>query len=109
MRLRILSDDEIVALYGLPRFTQEERDEYFTLSDVEKATMERLHSSKSRLFFVLQLGYFKARTMFYVFDLHEVPEDAVYVKEKYFPGLDDGDSGIAKGTRLKQQRLILAL
>jgi hypothetical protein len=31
-RLVILSQDEADALYSLPRFTQEERDEYFTLS-----------------------------------------------------------------------------
>ena len=31
-RLRILRDDEIDALYGRPRFTPEEREEYFALS-----------------------------------------------------------------------------
>jgi hypothetical protein len=31
-RLIILSRDEIEALYGLPRFTQEERGEYFSLT-----------------------------------------------------------------------------
>ena len=36
MRLRILSDDEMDALYGRPRFTQEERNEYFTLSAQER-------------------------------------------------------------------------
>lgn len=59
-RLRILGDDEIDILYGRPRFTQEERMEYFTLSREEKAILEQLHSIKSRLHFVLQLGYFKA-------------------------------------------------
>ena len=63
MRLRILSDDEIDALYGRPRFTQEERNEYFTLSAQERATLGQLHSLKSRVFFILQLGYFKARRM----------------------------------------------
>jgi Domain of unknown function (DUF4158) len=56
MRLRILSDDEIDALYGRPRFTQEERNEYFTLSAQERATLGQLHSLKSRVFFILQLG-----------------------------------------------------
>jgi hypothetical protein len=31
-RLIILGNAEIDAVYGRPRFTQEERDEYFTLS-----------------------------------------------------------------------------
>ena len=43
-RLRILGDDEIDILYGRPRFTHEERMEYFTLLREEKAVLEQLHS-----------------------------------------------------------------
>jgi len=38
-RLRILGDDEIEALYGRPRFTDDERREYFSLSATEKAIL----------------------------------------------------------------------
>ena len=58
MRLRILNEEDIDSLYGLPRFTQEARVEYFALSDSEKTALEQFHSLKSKLFFVLQLGYF---------------------------------------------------
>jgi TnpA family transposase len=109
MRLRILSDDEIDALYGRPRFTQEERTEYFTLSAQERATLGQLHSLKSRVFFILQLGYFKARRMFFVFGLRDVVEDVAHIRERYFPDFNDADPEIAKGTRLKQQQLILGL
>jgi hypothetical protein len=109
MRLRILSDDETDALYGRLPFTQEERHEYFTLSPQERVALEHLHSLKSKLFFILQLGYFKARRMFFVFGLKDVEEDAAYVRDKYFPAFDDADPEIAEGTRLKQQRLILDL
>ena len=66
MRLRILSDDDIEGLYGRPRFTQEERNEFFALPAQEKAALEQLHSLKSKAFFILQLGYFKARHMFFI-------------------------------------------
>jgi hypothetical protein len=36
-------------------------------------------------------------------------EDAAYHVETRFPGFEDRDATIAKGTRLKQQRLILEL
>jgi hypothetical protein len=108
-RLVILGQEEMDALYGRPRFTQEERDEYFTLSAQEKAALGQLHSLKSKVFFVLQLGYFKARRMFFVFGLKDAEEDTTYVREKYFPTFDDADPEIAEGTRLKQQRLILGL
>jgi TnpA family transposase len=108
-RLRILGDDEIEALYGRPRFTDDERREYFALSATEKALLEQFHSTPSRLYCLLQLGYFKARSRFFVFDLHEVMEDVRYIQEQYFPGFQGTDVHITKVTRLRQQRFILAL
>ncbi len=58
-RLKILGDDEIDALYGRLRFTYEERVQYFSLSLAEKTALDELHSTKSKIFFLLQLGYFK--------------------------------------------------
>jgi hypothetical protein len=33
---------------------------------------------------VLQLGYFKAKCLFFTFDLHEVETDLQYVLEQHF-------------------------
>src|SRR5205823_6106393 len=84
-RLRILGDDEIEVLYGRPRFTQQEQVEYFSLLPTEKAVLEQFHSIKSKIFFILQLGYFKARHLFFIFALREVEEDANCVRQEYFP------------------------
>jgi TnpA family transposase len=108
-RLRILGDDEIQAIYGIPRFTPEERLEYFSLSSTELASFSELHSIKSQIYYIIQLGYFKARQMFFVFDLQEVLEDARYIIEQYFPNFQFTDFEITKVTRLRQQRLILKL
>ena len=108
-RLRILGDDEIQALYGRPHFTDDERLEYFALSPTEKAVLEQLHSVKSRIYFILQLGYFKSHHMFFVFDLPEVGEDARYVQAQYCPDFQLDDLDITKVTRLRQQGLILDL
>jgi hypothetical protein len=108
-RLHILSDDEREALYGKPHFTPEERLEYFTLSPVEKAALEPFHSLKSRIYCILQLGYFKARQMFFVFSPPEVAEDVRYIQERYFPHVPYPGLAMTKVTRLKQQRVILAL
>ena len=93
-RLSILGEDEIEVLYGRPRFAPEERIEYFSLSPREKAALDQLHSIKSRVGFILQLGYFKARVLFFTFDLGEVEEDAQYVRKHYFP--DATLTGIVK-------------
>ena len=109
MRLRILSDDEIDMLYGRPCFTEEEREEYFALSAEENAALAQLHSIKSRMFFILQLGYFKAQRMFFTFSLRDAEEDAAHIRQKYFLSIDIADAEIAEGTRLKHQKLILNL
>jgi hypothetical protein len=91
-RLRILGDDEIAALYEHPRFTDEERMEYFSLAPAEKAMLEQFHSIKSRLYCILQLGYFKARHLFFAIELQEVMEDAGYIQQRYFPDLQRAHS-----------------
>ena len=84
-RLRILSQTEIETLYGLPRFTQDEQTEYFTLSPAEKELLRDLRSEHTQCYFILQLGYFKAKQMFFTFDFHEVKDDVQYILEQYFP------------------------
>jgi hypothetical protein len=95
------------ALYGYPRFTDGERLEYFALLPTEKAALEPLHSIKSRIYFILPLGYGKSHHMFFVFDLPDVEEDAWYVRGHYFPDVQLGDLATTKVTRLRQQRVIL--
>ena len=108
-RLRILGDEEIDALYGRPRFTPDERQEYFAFSPPELTALAQFPSHPSRLYAMLQLGYFKARQQFFLFNLQEVTEDIRYVQERYFPPARFHAVEIAKGPRLKHQRLILAL
>lgn len=107
--LRILSDDEIKSIYSLPCFTPEERNEYFCLTPTETSVLEQLRSVKSKVCFILQLGYFKAKRMFFIFSLAEVQEDAQYTMDRYFPDFSLVDLNISKITRLDQHRLILEL
>ncbi len=108
-RLRILDEDEIEALYARPHFTEEERIEYFSLSLTEMAALEQLHSIKARIYFILQLGYVKARQLFFSFSLEKVEDDVRFIRARYFSDILLTDLEITKVTRLKQQRLILEL
>jgi len=107
--LKILSPAEIEALYGLPRFSQDEREQYFGLMPAERAALEGLGSQRSRLYCVLQMGYFKARYRFFKFRIGEVEADANYVQTLYFPDLKLTDFTVSKETRLKHHDLILTL
>lgn len=109
-RLRILGADEIEAIYGRPRLTPDEQGEYFSLSQPERELLQELRSIKSQVYFVLQLGYFKSKHQFFVFDLREVEEDVQYILEQHFNHRHLPDlRSIDKDTRLKQQRFILKL
>ena len=108
-RLKILEADEIETVYGLPVFDDEDRAFYFTLTPPEKATLSQLHGMKSSVCYILQVGYFKARRQFFLFNLQQVMADAQYVQRRYFPDYDLDDLDITKVTRLKQQGLILEL
>ena len=109
-RLSILSSEELADIYDLPVFDAEERDVYFTLSSQEARCLQDLHTLKSRVIFCLQLGYFKAKQLFFSFDLAEVAEDLQHILDRYFVGqVLSNTKPLNKRTRLKQQRLILDL
>ena len=109
-RLTILGDNEIQAFYGLPHFTPEERIQYFALSQTEKDLLAELRSVRSKTCFILQLGYFKAKHLFFSFDFTEVCEDVGYILGQYFPDVKiDNLRAVDKRTRRNQRRLILEL
>ncbi|HDR7494943.1 Tn3 family transposase [Bacillus cereus] len=109
-RLKILSDDEIHRLYSRPIFTHQERVQYFTLSHVEKEVLHTLRSIKSKVYFILQLGYFKSKQLFFQFKLSEVKEDIQYILKIYFKNESFGDfESIDKKTRSTHKKLILKI
>jgi hypothetical protein len=74
-RITILEDAEIEELYGRPRFTHDERIHYFALTPEERAAANGHYSLASRVLFILQAGYFKAKTLFFSFEIDEVADD----------------------------------
>lgn len=67
-RLAILSAHEIHELYGLPSFTDEERCIYFDLSPAEHDAVDAAHTAAAAVHLVLQLGYFKAKHQFFLYE-----------------------------------------
>ena len=109
-RLKILTADEIDALYGRPTFTLDERRYYFALSQPEQEALQEFRTVKAQVMFIWQLGYFKAQHVFVPCELTETHEDLAYILASYFPTTPLGDRRpLNKRTRLKQHHLILAL
>ncbi len=80
-RLHIISATEVAAMYGLPGFTSEDQARFFSLSARERAVLPQFHTYSSRIFFILQLGYFKAVRQFFVFKPGEVVQDVTWIQQ----------------------------
>jgi hypothetical protein len=108
-RLSILTDAEIEDLYGLPRFTEDDRRLYFDLSpDEQKAAAT--YTPAIAAHFVLQLGFCKARQLFIVYEEEDVRDDLNHIVKRHFPDMDLARvKTLSKPTRLAQQQAILEL
>ncbi len=109
-RLHILDDEEIEALYGRPCFTGDDRTTVFTLTQPEKDLLASFTHLPIQLYFLLQLGYFKAKQLFFTFTFDDVVEDVTYLLERYFPNTPPPELRMLnKRTILKQRQRILKL
>jgi TnpA family transposase len=111
-RLHILTAEEVQNLYGLPSFTEEERSLYFSLTPAEFELLSELRSFASKLNFILQLGYFKAKHLFFNFEFQTVMTDAEFIQRLYFPKEKRKIQTLEKvviNTVLKHRRIIAEL
>ena len=87
-RLTVLSEAERLALYNLPDFDDFQRAEYLALSKDELALVLRRKDLPEQIHCLLQIGYFKAKQIFFRFSLQDVPpEDVAFALQRYFPGM----------------------
>jgi hypothetical protein len=82
--LTVLSEAEQYALYGLPDFDDGQRLDYLSLSEPELALASSRPSLCAKTYCALQIGYFKAKHLFFRFTWDEVPEDCAFVLTRYF-------------------------
>lgn len=108
-RLTILSDDEINVLYAIPIFDDEERDRIFFLESEEKKVVEGIANEASRINYVLQLGYFKAKLCFFKFTFQEVRQDVWHVINRYFSQAKFPKKRLSNYQHYTNQKRILSL
>ncbi|HAT7073481.1 TPA: Tn3 family transposase [Legionella pneumophila] len=84
-RLTILGEAEQAAFYQSPDFDEQQRLEYLTLTPDEEKLMRGRSHLATQVHCALQLGYFKAKHLFFRVDWQEAEEDIAFVLEQYFP------------------------
>jgi Domain of unknown function (DUF4158) len=88
-RLTILSEAEQAALYELPDFDDEQRLEYLNLTAEEQVLMQHRSHLSDKIYCALQIGYFKAKQLFFRFTWEEAEEDTAFILQQYFPDQDN--------------------
>jgi hypothetical protein len=83
-RIHLLSSTELEELYARPEFDAHEQRLYFTLTQSERAALAQFSNTKTRIYFILQLGYFKAKQQFFNFSLDEVYNDVQFIMGIYY-------------------------
>jgi TnpA family transposase len=91
-RLRILTEEEIEKLYACPKFTDTERRHFFSLpTDVLNSLKIAAFNGKntsSKLYFILQYGYFKAKHQFYNIKYTDIKNDVSFIINHFMPNDD---------------------
>lgn len=72
--------------YALPKFDSYERNLYFELTEEERQLAKQFATNRTKIYFILQLGYFKAKHLFFKFTFDQVVSDVRYIHEKYCNG-----------------------
>jgi hypothetical protein len=94
-RLTIFTEEERLALYGLPDFDDFQRAEFLAFTEAELAMADRRRGLVERLHYLVQLGYFKAKHAFFDLTGDMVPaEDIAFLAERYFPDLPPASVGL---------------
>lgn len=104
-RIQLLSRTEVEELYALPDFNTYEQSLYFTLNRPERAALEQFRNTQTRIHFILQLGYFKAKQKFFNFSLDEVSSDVQYIVATYYGDADASQfKGVLSRKYIRNQR-----
>lgn len=109
-RLQLLTESEVADLYECPIFTQADRADFFDLNQPETVALAGYHNRRTKVYFILQLGYFKAKQQFFQFAFEQVTEDTRYILETHFNCTDESWYGsVSRDTLRTQKRDILQL
>jgi TnpA family transposase len=107
-RLTILSEHEYQELYSLPEFNDAERQYYFSLSPSQLNEIKLL-PLPSKLYFILQFGYFRAKRQFFSFHFNRVKDDVTFIMQIYFHDESSTSKIPSRNIQSKIKKKILTL
>jgi TnpA family transposase len=83
-RIYLLSEAEIADLYARPVFNKSEQRLYFEMNQAELDLLRQFGTTRTKVYFILQLAYFKAKSQFFTFKFDDVKSDVRYILDNFF-------------------------
>ena len=109
-RLYVLSNLEEFAFYGLPDFDHAQHHQYFTFEPQEWNLITSCPSLHTKVFCAIQMGYFKAKNIFFNLPFDKISTDDIdFIVKKYFKNQVLSDFNITKHEYYFQQQEICKL
>lgn len=106
-RITVLEESERAQLYDRPQFTDDERVGYFTLPPIDVALMETFTDGAVQAFFVLTLGYFKAKQRFFAVTLDDVQNELRFIRDLLSLPATDDELRIPNPRTIQEQRTLI--
>ena len=82
----MLAPERFDSLFGLPHFTEGERQIHFDMSPEERDAIDAARTIAAGVHLVPHLGYFKAKAQFFITSFDHVRPDVNPILTRYFPG-----------------------
>ena len=107
-KIKVLNKLEQKQYYAIPEFSIEKRKENFSLfDDQEYNLLKSLKSISSKILFILELGYFKEKQRFFIFDKNNVISDIEFIIKEHFPKTKLKEINFSKNTKTSNRQNIL--
>lgn len=85
-RRQLLTDAQYDALYGVPAFSPEEQDHYFSLNDLEQEAFDSFRVPGIQVYFVLLLGYTRHSNVMRDIEWDACKADIAYILQRHCQG-----------------------
>lgn len=96
-------------LYDVPQFNENDRDYFFTLNESELYELEQLRVIPNKAYFILLLGYFKAKPVTLTLTWGIVKNDLAYIYQKYFPNSKVPRKNVHKDAKSDMYKKVFSL
>jgi len=103
-RIYLLPEAEIADTYAPPEFNNNEKKIYFTLDARELDFLNHYSNTRTRVYFILQLGYFKAKQQFFKVKFEDASTDVAYILSNFCNDTETRLSGQISRNYINQQK-----